>query len=101
MFKEKGKRVRWCQPDGLLIDVLAGVITILEMKYQHTAQAYWQLHGLYLPVVKRVFGPSWTYKLCEVTKWYDPAIPFPTPISMQPDVKKCKAGIVNVHIWRP
>jgi hypothetical protein len=36
-FKAVGsEKVRWCQPDGLLFDFQSGLITIVEVKLQHT-----------------------------------------------------------------
>ena len=61
--------VRWCQTDGLLLDPWTGQIIIVEVKYSHVADAWWQLFKLYLPVVQAVFGPGWNYSCCEVVKW--------------------------------
>ena len=33
---------RWCQPDGLLIDRTRKILDVVEFKYQHTADAWWQ-----------------------------------------------------------
>ena len=76
-FVGRNKKMRWCQPDALLIDLEANCITIVECKYKHIARSWWQLHRLYLPVIQHLFGPKWTYRLAEVSKWCDPATPYP------------------------
>ena len=92
---------RWCQCDGLIIDPKAGCITIIECKYQHTFDAWYQLFQLYLPVVQVAFGPMWAVSCCEVVKWYDPAVagePRPTLVA-SPDL--ARPGQFAVHILKP
>lgn len=72
-----GDRARWCQPDGLMIDAGQGQIIIVEVKYQHTGDAWWQLHKLYLPVVRNFFGETWTYRCVEIVRWYEATVYFP------------------------
>ena len=66
---------RWCQPDGL--DVDNGLITIVEIKLQHTAAAWWQTRQLYEPLVRHIFGEEYTYAVLEIVKWLDPHLAFP------------------------
>lgn len=74
---------RWCQPDGLLFDLAGGTLTILEMKYTHTEDAWWWPTLLYQPVVRHLFPSSlWRIELCEVTRSYDCATSFPVPVQM-------------------
>lgn len=95
-------RTRWCQPDGLLIELERGVITLVEFKYQHTSDAWWQLRQLYEPVVKYLFpGEEWKFHVCEVVKWYDPATVFPERISMAPAIHSLRDNDFGVHIWKP
>lgn len=102
LFQEAGApRARWCQPDGLLILPKAGRIIIVEVKYQHTSDAWWQLRKLYLPVVRKAFGDDWTYDVCEVVKWYDPAIQFPERVRRARDLEVVHGGEFGVHIWKP
>lgn len=93
-------RARWCQPDALYVDVQRGRIVIVEVKYQHTVEAWWQLHR-YLAVVREVFGSTFSYTLCEVVKWYDCAVRFPEAVTMLPNLEAAKPGAFHVHIWRP
>lgn len=68
---------RWCQPDGLLVDVDQGLLTVVEMKHHHTGEAWWKLHKMYLPLVRMVFGPAWKFSCLEIVRWYDPEEIFP------------------------
>lgn len=97
-----GDRPRWCQPDGLLIQPLHATITIVEVKLQHTSDAWWQIKQLYLPVVAAAFPPDlWTYNFCEVVKWHDPAVSFPEPYRLVPDVLALGEGQFGCHILNP
>lgn len=96
-----GHKWRWCQPDGLIFDPTQGRITIVEVKYQHTADAWWQIRHLYQPVLEHML-PSrlWKYDVCEIVKWFDPAIVFPEKIVLanEPDMRHSD---FKVHIWKP
>ena len=97
----EGARWRWCQPDGLLFNFARGRITIVEVKYQHTSDAWWQVKHLYLPVLQVMFPEKlWTFDFCEVVKWYDPATPFPEKVVLAQEVCM-KHPSFKVHIYRP
>jgi hypothetical protein len=102
-FKELGRdNPRWCQPDGLLFQPLYSTITIVEIKYQHTPTAWWQVKQLYLPVVAVAFPPDlWRYNFCEITKWHDPAVRFPEEYRMVPDPLALGVNQFGVHILKP
>lgn len=92
---------KYCQPDGLRIDVDSGVITLVEIKYQHTSDAWWQLKALYLPVLEKLFPASlWTFEFCEIVKWYDCATPFPEEVQLVAN-PFASSDKFKVHIWRP
>lgn len=94
-------RYRWCQPDGIHLDFLRGVITIVEVKYQHTTDAWWQLRCLYEPVLRVIFPPHlWKFEVCEVVKWYDPAVVFPEKTVLAQEMAMPHSAF-KVHIWRP
>ena len=96
-----GARWRWCQPDGLLFDFERGRITIVEVKYQHTSDAWWQVKQLYLPVLQAMFPEKlWSFDFCEVVKWYDPAAPFPEKVVLALEVCMRHPSF-KVHIYRP
>ena len=102
-FGELGNsRPRWCQPDGLLFQVADLLITIVEVKLQHTPDAWWQTKQLYLPVLARAFPPNlWEYNICEVVKWYDPAIVFPEAHRLAASPLILAPGQFGVHILKP
>jgi len=101
-FQEPGGPLRWCQPDGILIRADEGIITCIEVKYQHTVDAWWQLWRLYVPVLLALFPPSlWAMHVCEVVKWFDPSTAFPQRPHMTPQLLDTRVGAFNVHIWHP
>ena len=74
----------------------------MEIKYQHTSDAWWQVMKLYYPVLRNVFPEDlWYYRMCEVVKWFDPAIRFPTETRLTPDPAELHDGDFGVHIWKP
>lgn len=90
---------RWCQPDGLLIDVNAGVIVVVEVKHHHTAEAWWQLERLYKPVLRHLFPEQlWRIELLEVVRWFDPAVLFPCPVVLVERPTVIPLGKFGVHI---
>lgn len=92
---------RWCQPDALLLDLARGIITIVEVKYQHTSDAWWQVRQLYEPVLRQMFPADlWTFEVCEVVKWYDPAVVFPEKTVLAQEVCMSHSAF-KIHIYRP
>ena len=100
-FDNGDERLKWCQPDGLYIDVKRGLIVIVEIKLRHTPRAWWQLEKKYLPVLRYVFGTDFKYALVEYTKWYDGTEPYPVPVSLRPSLADAQPGDFQVTIWRP
>lgn len=93
---------RWCQPDFLLFDVARGRITIIEAKYQHCSEAYYQLFELYEPVVRHLFPAHlWEVACVELVKWYDPSTAVPSPPLLREYVHDVKLNTFCVHIWKP
>lgn len=94
--------LRWCQTDGLLFRFLDRSITIIEIKLQHTPDAWWQVKHLYYPVLRKAFPETiWSFSFCEVVKWYDPAVAFPEHHHLAIDPLIVPAGKFGVHILRP
>lgn len=92
----------WCQPDGLHFDLQRGRLTIVEIKYSHTAEAHRQLRGVYAQVIARMFPAHlWAVRLVEVVKWYDPDVRFPEATVSCSDPFKHDSTAIGVHIWRP
>lgn len=91
---------RWCQPDGLLIDIAQQEIVIVEVKSSHTGQAWWKLWHLYLPVVQAVFGPDFSYRCLEIVKYYDADELFPFASLCEHIHLAPTAPHTGVHIMR-
>jgi hypothetical protein len=93
----------WCQPDGLILDVAQLRVVVIEIKYSHTANAWWQVEQLYKPVLRALFKEQgqWRFDACEVVRWYDPLVAFPTNICMCADVAKVPPAEFGLHIYRP
>lgn len=92
---------RWCQPDGLLFEPQLGRIHIVEFKYQHTTDAWWQTRHLYAPVLRELFPPAaWDLQVCEVVKWFDPAVVYPEKVVLANEVH-LNSPAFKVHIWKP
>lgn len=98
---EGEERWRWCQPDGLIVNAERGIITCVEVKYSHTADAWWQIRKLYLPVLAALFPADlWELQAVEVVKWFDPAVRFPEAIEMASELDRPSRKF-KVHIFRP
>lgn len=96
-----GGNWRYCQPDGIRIDIQAGRITVVEIKSHHTSDAWWQVTQLYKPVLTHLFPEElWTYDYCEVVKWYDPDTLFPAHVHLVADPFRPSSDF-KVHIWKP
>jgi hypothetical protein len=94
-------QIHFAQPDGLLINVDSGLITIVEMKYQHTVDAYRQTEK-YRALLECIFPPAlWRFAVCEVVKWYDCAVAFPVAVRLCNAVSEAVPGEFNVCILRP
>lgn len=101
MFRLKSEPLlRYCQPDGFVCDIERGIITIVEIKLRHCAEAYSQVIGIYWPVLKQIF-PTFEFRWMELTRFYDPMTDFPVPVQMVSDVDLVPRGRFAVHIWNP
>jgi len=103
IYRMKGNKIlQWAQPDSLIVSPMRGIVTVCEMKYQHTADAYWQLVGKYLPLLQVIFGlDTWKFATVEIVKWYDCATDFPTSVILRDDILRVRPGEFGVHIWKP
>lgn len=91
--------LRWCQPDGLIFDLNAGRITIVEIKLSHTADAFYQLMYLYLPVIEAMFPRKlWKINLTELVRWYDKDTYFPYPTQLRKNIEDSEPGFIGIHI---
>lgn len=92
---------KWCQCDGIIVNPWLGLISIVEVKYQHCNEAVGQLFGLYRPVVEALFAPFYRVACVEVVKWFDPAILTDRTPKLCRDPQFASPEDFNVHIWRP
>lgn len=66
-----------CIPDGVAISSRdRSLLTLIEIKHRHSADAWFQLKYLYWPVVRAAF-PRHRIQLLEVCGSYDPAVNVP------------------------
>lgn len=90
---------RWCQPDCLVFG--QGSAIVIEVKYRHTADAWFQLWHLYVPVLQ-VLMPQYKWGCVEMVKWFDPAVSFPEePRMTTSPLVVPDASRTAVHIWNP
>ena len=102
-FRAKfARRSKICQPDALIINPRLGTITVIEIKLQHTSNAWWQVRRLYTPVVEKIFGNSWKYLALEVVHWFDPHTKFPEHcefINSLEELHLLAPGKFYIHIY--
>lgn len=92
-------RVRYCQTDGILIDEERKRILIIEIKYSHTSDAFWQVENVYVPVLRKFFERSnFSIATCEVVKWFDPSVSYPKQPNLRESLEAVKVGEFAVHI---
>lgn len=94
------KRIRFCQPDVLLISKDNSRIVLCEIKYQHTNDAWKQLRLLYEPVLKHIY-PLASIACLEICKWFDPHTNFGEHFYYSEDPLQATASQLGVHIFRP
>lgn len=92
---------RWCQPDAVLFNTQANSGLVVEIKYRHTADAWFQLWKLYTPILEHLF-PALKWHCCEWVKWFDAATTFPGPLCLTDNPLRFQGGgVTAVHIWNP
>ena len=75
-------KIRYAQPDILLINIQAGRVLILECKLRHTTRALPQIEK-YLRLLKQLFPyPLWKISAIEIYKFYD-QIEFPNYLEQE------------------
>lgn len=87
-----------CIPDGILFRERE--LVVFECKLSHTPRAYWELEGLYAPVLRRAFGLP--VRVAEITLNYDPTRPFPVECGIFREVREFLDSdfAVGVILWR-
>ena len=92
---------RWCQPDAVMMqgDGRAGII--YEIKYRHTADAWFQLWRLYTPVLEALF-PACKWECMEVVRWMDPATSWPEVPTVTASLRSVPdSRRTGIHVWNP
>lgn len=92
-FVDGSGRRHFCQPDILFDDGAAMVVA--EVKLSWTADAWWQLRRLYLPVLAKIYPRRVLIPLC-ICKSFDPAVAAPEEVNLIPDLLECKPDLFNV-----
>jgi hypothetical protein len=95
-----------CQPDGILLKLIDSklIITIIEVKLAHTADAYFQLFDLYLPVLQHYYcehTPFVEFRLLEIVKFYDARKVSPARVHLTPNILDLPPNEFCVKIWTP
>lgn len=91
---------RFAQPDALLYHQESKTITIVEVKLQHTAAAWWQVRQLYEPILRHIY-PGFRFEALEIVRWLDPRTPFPETFFYAENVFETESGKFGVHIYDP
>lgn len=81
---EDAYKARTAQPDGIL--AFDRHVFIVEIKYQHVPEAWWQLQRLYYPLVCRLW-PAREVSLLEICRSFDPHVAFPVEVVRVDDLK--------------
>jgi hypothetical protein len=95
-YTELGER--FCIPDGVF--VFENEVVVVEIKLQHTLQAWFQITKLYFPVLEKAFNLP--VRGVEVVRWFNKEIRFPSELLVVPDLRtflqaKNKLGVC---LWR-
>jgi len=93
-------KIRFCQPDTVLISKDFSKIIICEVKYQHTNEAWKQLRLLYEPVLRFMF-PKSQIACLEICRWFDPHTHFTEHFYYAENPLSAIVEQLGVHIYRP
>lgn len=96
---ESSKKTSYCSPDFIVIDVILGLITVVECKLTHTEDAYYQLNNLYIPVIKKLF-PGFEVRGIEVCKNFERSTRYPVTPAIVNTFKGDWMGGANVMVMR-
>lgn len=93
-------RIRFCQPDAMIISEKNLSIILVEIKYQHTNEAWKQLRLLYEPIVRFIHRP-YHISCLEICRWFDPHIFFNEHFYYNENPLRAITNQLGVHIYRP
>lgn len=93
-----------CQVDGLVFDISAGRIYVIEVKVAHTRVAYAQLVNCYIPVLHAAGFLRTLFQLIpvEICSRFDSSedLSIPGGSNMIHDLREARETQFNVMIWR-
>lgn len=102
-FRSYGsRRIRWAQPDGLLLDFGRGLVTVVEVKLKHTSRTWWWVRQLYTPLLRYIFPAAWHFAWLEVVRFYEPDVAWPegsAALRMVREPTALRAGQFGCHIY--
>lgn len=101
VYREAGapfNSLLYCQPDTVLVHLERKLITIVEIKLQHTEQAWWQIRKLYEPILRHIY-PGFNIHALEVVKWMDGTVAFPESIVYSKDLFSTQDKHFCVHMF--
>lgn len=73
---------------------------VVEIKLRWTADAWWQLRKLYLPVLNAAY-PAATFIPLVICRSFDPAIAIGEKVRLCDSVLDLDADAFNVLVWKP
>jgi hypothetical protein len=94
-YEDESSSVHFCQPDFLFDD--SHSVVVVEAKFRFSADAWWQLRKLYLPVVQKLLPSAYVIPLC-VCKSFDPSVVCPEVPHLVRDLFDCAPGRFNVLV---
>lgn len=92
-----GKRV--CCPDFLVVDVIKGIVTVVECKLSHVKDAWVQINKVYKPVVEKLF-PGFRVRGIEICKNFEVCKPYPAEPVIVMRLRQEFSGGDNVMVMR-
>lgn len=99
-WQRRKAKPKWCEPDGLFVDLALGLCFICEVKLAHTAYAWWQVNALYVPVLRKIMGPDWRFGGIEICHHVDPDVRCPVEPSFIDSLWEAQLDQWNVLLLR-
>lgn len=96
---DRGNEEKFCQLDAFVKLEDQKRIIIVESKLKHTLDAYMQIELLYYPVLKKFFGPGYSYCGVEICRLYDPTTANAFPHRRITDILEATPPDFSVLQW--
>lgn len=98
-YTDCSNRRGYCQPDFILSHEFETLV-VVEAKLRWTADAWWQLTKLYLPVLRSVHRGLPSLLRLTVCRSYDPAIRIEEPVNLIDTLGEVRPDAFNVMVWK-